>query len=173
MGSQTRGWRGIGAAGSSGAAGKGGAAAAIGPTAGAAAGVVGGDGQPAGAVATASSGATPLGGGNDDGPRSPGTSNIAGGSPVSYAGRGVEGGGDGGHRLLHRGQPVRPNVVVHERLYLLVDQLARHRTVSGSRRDRLRRGQPFGTLGLAAVVDRHGGGDLLVDRMPQIVAQVR
>ena len=35
---------------------------------------------------------------------------------------GVEGGADVGHSGLHGGHPVRPNIGVHERLHLLIDQ---------------------------------------------------
>ena len=67
-----------------------------------------------------------------------------GGLGCQHAGYAVEGSGDCRHRLLHRGQPFRPNVVVHERFHLLVDQLAGHRTITRSRRHRMRRGQPVG-----------------------------
>ena len=76
---------GIGDRAGSGAAGKAGAGAVIGLTAGAAAGA--GLDQPAGAVLAISADGAALGAGDigcdNDGPRSPGTSNIAAGSAVS------------------------------------------------------------------------------------------
>ena len=52
------------------------------------------------------------------------------------------------HRCAHRRQPVRANIVVDERLYLLIDQLAGHRAITRTRRHRLRGGQPLGALRL-------------------------
>ena len=60
--------------------------------------------------------------------------------------RGVVGGGHRRGSGAHRGEPIRANIVVDERLYLLVDQLAGHRTITRPGGDGLRRGQPVGAL---------------------------
>ena len=84
---------------------------------------------------------------------------------------GVVGGGHRRGRGAHRGEPVRANVVVDERFYLLIDQLTGHRTITHPGGDGLRGGQPVGALGQPAVVDSHCGGDLSVDHLPQVVPQ--
>ncbi len=57
--------------------------------------------------------------------------------------RGIVGLHHSGHRRPHRRQPLGPNLVVHERLDLLIDKLACRRTIAGTGGDCLRRGPPI------------------------------